>query len=51
MSFIKKMIPQKIKNLILKNYYKNINISDFEITKSDLDDALDFIGICKKYEM
>ncbi|HPO68528.1 MAG TPA: class I SAM-dependent methyltransferase [Candidatus Pacearchaeota archaeon] len=48
LSFIKKIIPRKIKNLVSKKYYKNINISDFEITKSDLDNALDFIGVCKK---
>ena len=42
------IIPKKVICLLSKHLYKNVDISDFRITKFNLENCLDFIAVCKK---
>ena len=47
-SFLKKALPKQLRIYLSKPPKHNIDMSDFKIVDCDLEDCLDFIGICKK---
>ncbi len=46
--FLLNLIPGKIQYILSKQLNKNIDISDFCVTKDNLENCLDFIAVCKK---
>lgn len=48
LSIFLRIVPRQLKGFLFGHYRKNIDISDFKITKFDIEGALDFIGVCKK---
>ncbi len=46
--FLLKMVPKRLVDSLLQQFYGNITLSDFTVTKSDLENVLDFIAVCRK---
>lgn len=46
--FLINLVPKRLVDALLQPLYGNVNLSDFTITKSDLENVLDFIAVCRK---
>lgn len=48
LSFILKMVPKRLVDFLVNPSGKKIDISDFNVTKTNLENCLDFIAVCRK---